>query len=71
MTILVLLGLTVISSLTLAGDFHIHLSLPNNTMDWGDFLSDSGSIEPKEPNGEEPTSDLFTTGMYMRTEKVF
>ena len=52
-------------------DFHIHISLPNNTMDWEDLFSDSGSnetIEAKDPNEAhvEPTS-----GMYMRTEKVF
>ena len=43
MTNLVILGLTVIFSLTLAGNFQIHLSLPDATMDQEDSGSDFGS----------------------------
>lgn len=77
MTNLLLLGLTVLFSLTLSGGLHVHISLPNTAgLDWNDSPSDSGSIEPIEPKEpKEPTEDSNESsgmepknGVYMTTE---
>ena len=72
MTNLVLLGLSVLFSLTLAGNVHFHISLPG-TIDGIDSLADFGynepkknrkPKEPKEPNQpQEPEEPEEPNGM--------